>query len=205
MKITFKSIVLVGFLFIIFGCQSKPLGKIDPSGSGVWQGKVRIVDSSRNKSLTGNIIWVSDAENQRMRIDVSAFFGISIATLIMESDEAWLWLHRERKFYGSDNPANLFEKLAKIKMDPKIFFWILQEDPKMEKPWECTKKDTALRCLDREQKIQALVSTLGERKKVNLKQADRSLVFSLQRSKVQVPEKSFHDKGSLGYKHMNLL
>jgi|GEM_PF-2916812 len=205
MKSFLKISAALGFWLVLVGCQSKKVQSIDSSGSGVWQGKVRIFDQSNKRSLTGNIIWVSDALNNRLRIDVSAFFGISIATLIIESDEAWLWLHRERKFYGEDKPDVLFEKLAKIRMDPRVFFWILQDEPRMDPPWKCNKKGTVTSCLEKDQRLKARVINVRGQRKINLKQGSKSLSFSLQRSNVQVTEKPFQDKASLGYKQMNLL
>lgn len=155
--------------------------------------------------MTGNIIWVSDSANRRLRMDISAFFGISLGTLIVEGDEAWLWLHREHQFYGPDRPEVLFAKLAKIEMDPNLFFWILQSEPKLEPPWTCRSRDGMTQCKEPRQKLQVKMTPKGKKRRIGLRQGAKSIELNLQQSKVGISDKAFQDKSSLGYRQMNLL
>lgn len=179
-------------VLLFAACQTAYKGADDGSDMGVWEGKVRMLDSKKDKKIWGFVTWISESQKSRLRIDVKATLDVPIATFIMQENSAQLWLYQEDKYYTSNDPQKLFAKLTRLQVDPQVFFAILSRHSRLKKPWQCRSQDAAVNCNNQQQKLSLEIQNQDENtRRVTLRNGTKYLNLHLVRSKVEVNDRMF--------------
>lgn len=159
---------------------------------GVWEGTVLVLNNKTKHKKWVSVNWVSDSDNQRMRIDVYAMLDIPVATYIKTGHEAHLWLFTERKYYHSIDDVKLFKQLTKMSVDPNLFFAFLGSPKPPSPQWQCKDEEGVMGCVSAAEKAALTVDYREPNERViQVKRRLKTLKLKLSRSKVQVDESLF--------------
>jgi hypothetical protein len=141
MKRLFYVLSLMG---ILVSCATQPLRAPVASGSlqkAQWDTKAVIRDLKANKSHSVDIEIAGDYP-EKLRMDVKAFMGTSVASLALNNDEVRYAIYPQKKFFEGKANEGSFIPLMNIPLHPRNFMSIAYDLPMRGTGWEC-KKDVA--------------------------------------------------------------
>ncbi len=185
--------ILVGVtLLVLVACSSKPLTTGKHTDIGMWTGKVQMTNKTTNHKKWANVVWASDSESDRMRIDVSAIMDVPIATFIKNGEGSHLWLFTEKKYFHSQDGEKLFKHLTKLSVDPRIFYSMLGQPRPPGSQWSCKDKSDVYQCSSSQEKTRFMVKhEEPDERIIKIEKGLEALQIRLSRSKVQVKEQLF--------------
>ncbi len=201
-----KSIAKLFLLFLLVQCTSnQKSGPGSLTDVGVWQGKVLMVNNVTKFKKWAYVIWASDSENNRMRVNVNAVFDQPVATFLKNKSTNDLWLFLEGKHFESNDGKKLFEYLTKLSLDPKIFYSLLGEPQSPGTEWQCVREKQEMSCRSETYKTQFRVD-YGEvnSRTIVIEKDSNTLQLKLSRSKVQVKDSLFKPVSSSQFKTIKI-
>ncbi len=136
------------FYFILFslllgGCTTKPAAFDSTKKKGHWETKVLVRDLKEAKSNTVSIDFFAIQPDQ-LRAEVTATLGFSVASLAIDKNQITYAVHTQKKFYQGPLSDRSIEPLLKIKMNPKILFYVLFDHPLPSPQWNCKLSESGL-------------------------------------------------------------
>jgi len=136
------------FLFLVLGllisCATQSVKAPAPPGSlqkVQWDTKAVVRDLKANKSHSVDIEVVGDYPS-KLRMDVKAFMGTSVASLALNKEDISYAIYPEKRFFQGKANEGSFMPLMKIPLHPRNFLSIAYDLPMSGAGWEC-KSDAA--------------------------------------------------------------
>lgn len=124
-------------IFNFAGCISAPHATFDSSKKkGSWETKVQVRDLKAMRSHHVSIDFFAIQPDQ-LRAEVAATLGISVASLAIDKNKITYAVHTQKKFYQGLVSESALEPLLKIRMNPKILFYVLFDRPLPTPQWNC--------------------------------------------------------------------
>lgn len=172
---------------------------------GLWVGKVQMTNKTTGQKKWANVNWASDSSQSRLRVDVSAILDVPVATFLVNSEGAHLWLHMEKKYFHSMESRKLFKHLTKLSIDPKIFYSMLGQPEAPNENWACSTEPALLKCASQKNQTQYSVAfSETDRRLINIDRGSKSLRLRLSRSKVQLEDRFFQALSKSQYKTIEI-
>jgi len=134
MKIERAFYLVICLLFA--GCVSAPVAYDSTKKTGHWESKVLVKDLRESKSNYVNIDFYA-IQPDRLRAEVSATLGVSVASLAIDKNQITYAVHTQKKFYQGALSDRSIEPLLKVRMNPKILFYVLFDRPLPSPQWVC--------------------------------------------------------------------
>lgn len=136
------------FLLPVFGllisCATQPVRPPVVPGAlqkAQWDTKAVIRDLKANKSHSVDIEVAGDYPG-KLRMDVKAFMGTSVASLALKDDDIRYAIYPQKKFFEGKANEGSFMPLMNVPLHPRNFMSIAYDLPLRGTGWEC-KKDSA--------------------------------------------------------------
>ena len=120
---TMKDRLLI-LVLIIQGCASKPIGPMASTVPVLIESKVQIKDLKRQESHNAKVEIIL-AKNQILRMEVSALFGIPLATLVMSPTKIQYALHTTKEYAEGTFTAQTLHHVFKQDIDPRILWNVI--------------------------------------------------------------------------------
>ena len=200
-----KTILLIFAILLLSNCSTTPDSVGKHTDVGIWQGKVQMTNKKTNHKKWANVIWASDSNNQRMRIDVQAVFDMPVATFIKDGADNHLWLFTENKYFYSEDGEKLFKHLTKLSIDPSIFYSLLGHPQPPSEQWKCNDKAEVFQCVSQESKTRFSVKhQKKDHRIIKMFKGSKALRIRLFRSKVQVSSKLFKPLSTSHFKTIKI-
>lgn len=187
-----KKILSLLFLIISVQCTTKPPLKRDVTDTGVWQGKLQLINEQTKDKKWANVTWASDSENDRMRIDIAAIMDIPLGTFIRDQQGSHLWMFTENKYFTSENGERLIQHLTQLSFDPENFFKLLGNLDPLEGNWKCSSNEERYRCASKANGTTITVeSDASDERIITIKKDLKALRLRLNKAKGEVQESHF--------------
>lgn len=141
MKRLFFIVPLMG---VLISCATTPKAPQVAPGSlqkAQWDTKAVIRDLKANKSHSVDIEIAGDYPG-KLRMDVKAFMGTSVASLALNNDDIRYAIYPQKKFFEGKANEGSFMPLMNVPLHPRNFMSIAYDLPMRGTGWEC-KKDPA--------------------------------------------------------------
>lgn len=137
MNLSSNHIMTMFLTFTLAGCVSHPL-KQDSFRQAQWETKVQIKDlrENKNRSLAIDVYAI---KNDRARLEVTAFLGFQVASLVMSSSEISYAVYPEKKFYFGKNSETAFQNVLKFPLHPMNLINIAFDEPIRGAGWSCAR------------------------------------------------------------------
>lgn len=196
-------VLLIGFF--LAQCASLPSTMHRSTDRGLWNGKVLMLKEQSRDRKWANVTWISEAEKQRMRIDVYAFMDIPLATFLKAEGLYHLWIFTEKKYYKSSDGQKLFAHLTRMDINPDLFFSLLGRGDLPASSWDCEVHGSINVCHSKVKKMKMDVNLSStDERQISLQTGEREFRLRLNRSKVELKEEFFQPLSSSHFKTIQL-
>lgn len=190
------ALFLPWFFMAVMGCVTRaPVPESAKTDNSLrqWVAKAEFFDKAKDRKHTLDMDFLALGQ-QKLRLDVSGSFAVSLAAAVMSGDQMTCLLPRQKRFYQGTASEAALRTAMQIPLDPH---WILMGLKDQElKNWKCEKggDGQVQRCVEN---TGATTVTWSERsqdyKKVLIQSAKYELELKLRevQTKVQDIDKAF--------------
>ncbi len=139
MKQSIQHIPLILVIFMLAGlisCATAPMQKAATFTNAQWETKAVVKNSKAGStnSLKIDILGVRDVQ---ARFEISALFGMQIASLVMSPKEISYSYYPQKKFYFGKNSEKAFAPLIDLPLHPMNLTYIAFDQPIRGGGWSC--------------------------------------------------------------------
>lgn len=200
-----KHLLLSLVVIFLSACASKPIEYDGKKLQGRWEAKAQVKDIKRDQ--THNVsLDVIGIKPDKVRMEVSATLGVSLASLVLKEEEIAYAIHPQKRFFSGAVSDQALKPLFNIELNPKYLLNVFFDMPIPEKNWSCTRGVDQL-----VEKCERLSDGLsiewkerqGELKRVYIKSSDFEVQVLVKdfTTKVEITEKTFTLEAPKGYKN----
>lgn len=128
---------------VLLNCASKPVAPAETGiTEGTWNTRAFIQDKKNGRNQALVIDFVGLRANQQLRAEIAAGFGVSVASLALNGEQAQLAVHTQKRFYSGRASEKVLQSLAGVKVDPRILIYVLFDQP--IPGWDCQRGEDGL-------------------------------------------------------------
>jgi hypothetical protein len=187
--------IFVPMLFILSACATKPVALDLQQKSGQWKTKALIRDIKNSKSNTLSIDFVA-IKPDLLRAEVSATLGLSVASLAINKNKVTYAIHTQKKFYQGVISDQSMGPLLQVKMNPRVLFYVLFDQPLPASAWNCRLSGDGLpeTCESKNSDFKILwTERNGETKRVTIQRAEFEIQVYVKSFSPDLPTKVQED------------
>jgi hypothetical protein len=139
-----KNLFLICFGFLIFSCQTKPVGNQD-SKSVIWNldTKAQITDKT-NQSTNNVSIDIFLKKNEMIRMEVTALMGYDVGSLLMTRSALQYAVHPQKLFIQGPLAGRTLKPLFKQEIDPVILWSLVHNQSLKSRGFQCSATATLI-------------------------------------------------------------
>jgi hypothetical protein len=104
--------------------------------SGFWEAKANIKDLKTQKSYQVSLD-ITGIAPDRLRIDVTGTLGVAIASIVVNKDEVFYSIYRQKKFFSGLASENALRPVFSIDLNPKTLINITFDKEIVGADWSC--------------------------------------------------------------------
>jgi len=171
-------------IFLFGGCVTgnRQQTITSESSSGSWTGKALIENKQSKKSQMVNLDLIAQ-QPSKLRLEVSATLGVSVATLALKDGVMAYMIPREKKFASGPARPAAFRNLIGIALAPADFMNLLFDRPLDPRVWVCSNE----RCRHDRQDLQIVWKEReGARRLIEISSSKMAVTLRLTESSSKV-------------------
>lgn len=128
--------ILSLFLLLLTSCSTWNT-KQQLANLKYWESKAVIKDLKQDKTHTIDID-IYNLGDQKIRLDISALMGVSVAHVVVNDKKVFYTLDRQSQYFQGNVDENSFQYLMNIPLHPWALIAVIQNKNLSQFGWQCT-------------------------------------------------------------------
>ena len=195
-------------LVSLSGCSSSPTktvtGEVGHS-EGQWRGRalLRNLKTTKSNTLTIDIL---AREPSQLRMEISAAFGVRVASLAMNGNDVFVELTQQKRFLTTSATSGGLSRVIPVRIPPKALMAVLFDRPLPKSEWNCDSYIMTKLPVECEHRTDGVTVKWLERKaltrriKITTTESEIEMVIDEAKSKVQFNDDAFKLEAPEGFK-----
>jgi len=172
------------------------------SASGQWRGKALARDLKNKKSGSLDLEILAQ-EPERLRMEIVGSFGVHLASVALNSENAYASMTREKKFVVAPADDTALSSLLPLSISPRNLLRVLFNRPLPKREWNCQSEGKKQNCVNSTSGVTVTSEEQdqGRRQiKIASPDAEVNMVLAESRSKVEFNDNAFMLSAPKGYR-----